>query len=204
MIYTELTKKALNNIMRPNMKMVEFPKGFFEKRIIDITYDEYVRLTERIFELGLTDITDHLNHIIPPGAMPHHLRYALFDGTIHSWREYITPPEPFNKIALLLDYFCDYRKILTDEEITEKIYPKTTVKASKTIIGWSLPCCSIRVPKSYKYCPQCGKEINHAEKCEFEYDIEKTISLCRVCGNNLPYEDKYCGFCGNKSWYWNK
>lgn len=189
---------------KPSMKVFEFPEGFFDKKTIDITYDEYSRLTERIFELGLTSIVEHVNHIIPPGAMPHHLRYELFDGTIFSWVDYIIPPEPFNKIALLLDYYCEHRIILTDEEITEILRPKITHKAPKTIVGRVLPCCNIKVPKSYRYCPQCGKEINDCKKCEFEYDIEKTISICGACGNDMPCEDKYCGFCGNKSQLWNQ
>lgn len=199
-----LTKESITffHISRPSMRVFKFPEGFFEKRMIEITHDEYVGLTERIYELGLTDIEEHVNPIIPPGAMPHHLRYELFDGTIHSWRDYVTPPEPFNKIALLLDCFCEHKNILTDDEIAEMLRPKTTYKAPKTIVGLMLPCCNIKVPKSYRYCPQCGKEINDCEECEFEYDIEKTISLCEMCEGNMPCDDKYCGSCGHKSRFW--
>lgn len=199
-----LTKESItfNYITKPNMKVFEFPEDFFEKRTINITQEEYFRITDRIFELGLTDIEEHVNPFIPPGAMPHHLGYELFDGTIHYWRDYITPPEPFNKIALLLDCFCEQKKILTDEEIAEILRPKTIDRTPKTIVGLTLPCCNIKVPKSYRYCPQCGREINDCEECEFEYDIEKTISLCEECGGILPYDDKYCGSCGHKSRFW--
>jgi len=46
------------------------------------------------------------------------------------------------------------------------------------------------VDDKYNYCRQCGGCLE-----EFAYP------KCRVCENELYTTDKYCPYCGNKTWF---
>lgn len=194
-----LTKTAVNYYYTsiPDIRF-DFPDGFFDVKEIKITADDYNKLVERMIGLGLYDIPEYVNPIILNGCIMNRLSYELYDGNEFHWMDYKTPPDEFQRISFLLDYYCDHQKILTDEEMTELLSPKRNFKTDRIIKGWHLSCCQTNVPDTYRFCPQCGKKIENAEKCEFEYDIEETIFLCGHCGSSVPFDEKYCGYCGYK------
>lgn len=72
----------------------------------------------------------------------------------------------------------------------------------KTVKAWKTPCCNAYVPEECSFCILCGKEFSDAEPAEIQIDLEQTITFCSKCGRAIPFEYRYCGYCGTKSRYW--
>lgn len=60
-------------------------------------------------------------------------------------------------------------------------------------------CCGDIVPLGYRYCPDCGKEIDPAavEHLRFGFAVAATRKYCEMCGNWEPLYHQYCGRCGH-------
>lgn len=60
-------------------------------------------------------------------------------------------------------------------------------------IGSFCPDCGTKTDSESELCPKCGAYL--------PLDTNQTLSICSFCGGSYDFGDKYCRFCGNKTWF---
>jgi tetratricopeptide (TPR) repeat protein len=62
----------------------------------------------------------------------------------------------------------------------------------------SCPICNASVEEKYKFCPNCGNEIEEVQKNEEPVESELEFVICRYCGEESEPGLSFCPSCGAK------
>lgn len=221
MIYTPLTKKALvisfnahkNQTDKSGMPYVYHPFHLAEQ--MDDEYSTCVALLHDVVEDSETTLDD-LTAAGFPKEVTEAIRLMTHDDSVpyYDYIEMISKNPLAAKVKLAdLRHNSDLSRL----DVVDGKALQRAQKYEKSIYlleGWSkrsdyhlisgkiTPCCQMKVPEEYRYCPYCGKEIRNAQTAIIEFDSDNTITYCAECGKPHSLEDRYCGFCGTRSRMW--
>ena len=221
MIYTDLTKKALkisffahkNQTDISGMPYVYHPFHLAEQMddeyatcvalLHDVVEDTNISLEELKAEGFPKEVTDALALMTHDDSVPYYEYIKMIKMNPLATKVKLADLR-HNSDLSRLDHI-DAKALERKQKYKKSIYLLegwTQPSDYRLIDAVITPCCSVKVPADYRYCPCCGNEIHDAESSIMEFDNEYTVTFCGKCGKTYPFEHRYCGYCGTRSQMW--